>query len=331
MSRRHRGLFLAAVLLAGCTAPAIDTSNSRGSVTPSLGTSTPASASASTASATQEFVAEADGFTLTVTVDRTTVEPGGDVTFNATFQNGTAEPTEYLVPWCGGAASITMSVALPLEPEGKTWDGIAQVFKNYALNEGLGPGGVPARAPVSVELRANPCVEGQFEATLEPGRSVPSTMVWPAEIVAGVPALAGKVSFKVSVGYDRQDVATSSSVLAGGQALINRSYKQLSLEGSVEVVGVGPRIVTAGEAVDALLEDQAFAAWLAAQPRPTWTNANLFLSSSPKAQGIVPAGPSWEIELFPESNAPRHWAIAFVDPFDASVRSVTYCNVPCDR
>jgi hypothetical protein len=289
------------------------------------------SASASTASATQEFVAGADGFTLTVTVDRTTVEPGGDVTFNATFQNGTAEPTEYLVPWCGGAASITMSVALPLEPEGKTWDGIAQVFKNYALNEGFGPGGVPAQAPVTVELRANPCVEGQIEATLGQGQSVTGTMVWPVEIVAGVPALAGNVPFKVSVGYDRQDAATSSSAVAGTRALINRSYKQLSVEGSVEVVGIGPRIVTAGEAVDALLEDQGFAAWLVAQPRPTWSNANLFLSSWPKAEGIVPAGPSWDIELFPDLNAPRHWAIAFVDPFNASVRSVTYCNVPCDR
>ena len=329
MSRRHPGPFLAAVLLAGCTATAVDSSASPSSVTPPLSTSTPASPA--TATATRELVAQADGFTLTVAMDRTTVEPGRDVIFTATFQNGTAEPTEYLVPWCGGAASITMSVALPLEPKGKTWDGIAQVFKEYALNEGSGPGGVPAQAPARVELRANPCIEGQFEATLDPGQSVTSTIVWPAEIVAGVPALAGNVPFKVAVSYDRQDEATSSSALAGGLGLISRNYKQISVEGSVEVVGIGPRIVTAGEAVDALLEDQGFAAWLVAQPRPTWTNANLFLSSWPKAEGIVPAGPSWDIELFPDLNAPRHWAIAFVDPFDASVRSVTYCNVPCDR
>jgi hypothetical protein len=28
---------------------------------------------------------------------------------------------------------------------------------------------------------------------------------------------------------------------------------------------------------------------------------------------------------------PRHWAIATVDPFDASLIAIHYCNIPCDR
>jgi hypothetical protein len=51
----------------------------------------------------------------------------------------------------------------------------------------------------------------------------------------------------------------------------------------------------------------------------------------PKAEGIVPAGASWDIELFRERGVPRNWAIAYVDPFKSVVRSVTYCNSPCDR
>ena len=46
---------------------------------------------------------------------------------------------------------------------------------------------------------------------------------------------------------------------------------------------------------------------------------------------MMPKGPSWEIDLFREVDVPRQWAIGFVDPFDATVRSVTYCNAPCDR
>jgi hypothetical protein len=45
----------------------------------------------------------------------------------------------------------------------------------------------------------------------------------------------------------------------------------------------------------------------------------------------MPKGPAWEIDLFREMGVPRHWAIAFVDPFDASLISVTYCNIPCAR
>jgi hypothetical protein len=259
------------------------------------------------------------------------VGPGEAVTFTATFHNGTTAATEYQVPWCGGAAAVVMSVGLPLEPEGKSWTGIAGVFKDYALEEGFGAGGVPAMAPVNVQLPANPCNDGQFEAILEPGDSVVSSMSWPAEIVAGVPALADRVPFTVSVDYDREDdQPTPSANTTGPRGMVIRRYKQLVVNGSVEVVGNGPHVVTPGEAIDALLGNAKFASWLTAQPRETWSVANLFLISSAKAEGIVPAGPSWDIELFPDTNA-RHWAIGFVDPFDASVRSVTYCNVPCDR
>ena len=45
----------------------------------------------------------------------------------------------------------------------------------------------------------------------------------------------------------------------------------------------------------------------------------------------MPKGPAWELDLFREIGVPRSWAIAFIDPFDASLISVSYCNVPCER
>src|SRR5687767_6321145 len=105
------------------------------------------------------LVAEADGLSLTVTLDRTTLAPGEVVEFTATFHNGGTTPIDYQVPWCGDAASARVSVALPLEPVGKRWAGIAQVFKDYVLTEAYGPGGVPALQPVSLDIRAQPCRE----------------------------------------------------------------------------------------------------------------------------------------------------------------------------
>ncbi len=97
------------------------------------------------------------------------------------------------------------------------------------------------------------------------------------------------------------------------------------------MVGEGRPLATAGEAIDAALADEKFATWLADLPTQTWSNANLFLTSQSRAEGILPAGPAWELDLFREAGVPRHWAIAFIDPFDATLISVHYCDIPCDR
>ncbi len=108
-------------------------------------------------------------------------------------------------------------------------------------------------------------------------------------------------------------------------------FEQVQVSGEVTVEPGDQRLKSPGQVIDALLADKAFSKWLAKEPKRTWSNTNLFLLSWPKHEGIIPKGPSWEIDLFREVGVPRQWAIAFVDPFDATVRSVTYCNVPCDR
>ena len=108
-------------------------------------------------------------------------------------------------------------------------------------------------------------------------------------------------------------------------------WKALSAEGSIRVAGDAPRVVTAGGALDALLADARFAAWLPLQPSATWSGANLFLQSSPGVSGNVPPGPNWEIDLFREMGVPRNWAIGYVDAFSGEVRNLAICNDPCDR
>jgi hypothetical protein len=275
------------------------------------------------------FVAERDGYTLTVTLDRRSLAPGETVTFTTTFHNGTDEPIDYAGPPCGAGVGGFMSVRLPLAPTGKSWSGIRQTFKDYVLESGYGPGAVPALDPVQVEFPTWECGEWTISTELAPGDSVTRSMSWKAQIVGGVNALPGDVPFTVSVSYDQQNGPPSYPPdYTGVRGSWSPLFKQLAVTGSVDIVGAGRALKGVGEIIDAVLADRKYAAWLAERPSSTWSNANLYLTSMKRAQGIVPKGPSWAIELFRE---PRNWAIAFVDPFDASLISVTYCDPPCDR
>ena len=95
--------------------------------------------------------------------------------------------------------------------------------------------------------------------------------------------------------------------------------------------GEAAKVVPAGEAIDRLLEDATFVKWLETAPATTWSTANVLLINYGEPQGIVPGGPSWELDLFREHNAPRSWAIGFVDPFEGILRSLTLCSDPCDH
>ena len=280
-----------------------------------------------TAIPSTDYVAEADGVTLTVSLDRSVVAPGDVVTFTATLRNETAKSVNYSVPWCGGGATVALSVDLPQGPVGKTWFGSAQTFKDYVLTQGLGPGGVPALAPVKIYAVPEPCGDDDSEAILAPGASVASSLPWKAEIVAGVGALAGSVPFTVSAEYDRQNDPPSQQP-GGVSSMFFPIYKQLVVNGALEVVGEGPALSGPGEVIDAVLANKKYAKWLAAQPRATWSNANLFLAAGRK-DGFPPTVPSWDMDFFVEIGVPRHFAIAFIDPFDASLLLAQYCNVPC--
>ncbi len=323
---------LAAVLLAGCSAGASPSAPSTSSI---AGSSNPAAATQAPRRSPPpdtDYVAEVDGLTLTVSLDRPVVAPGEVVTFTATLKNESTEPVDYSVPRCGGGASVVLSVGLPQKPYGRTWSGLAKTFKDYVLTEGLGPRDAPPTQPIRVEAVAEPCAEGQpeFEEILAPGESVTTSLPWKAEIIAGVGALAGGVPFTVSAGYDRQNDPPSyqPGEIRGMWVPI---YKQLVVNGALEVVGEGRALAGPGEVIDAMLADKKYAKWLDDQRPETWTDptVNLFLAAG-RTDGFPPTGPSWELDVFVENGIePRHFALAYIDPFDASILLVQYCDVPC--
>jgi len=325
---RTTAVWVLATLFAGCTAVPATTTSPVTARSPEA-TDAPATAAA-TAATNQALVAQADGFTLTVTPDRLELAPGETVTFTATFHNGTDTPIDVAGSTCSAGMTGLLHVALPQAPRGRDWSGIRQAFKDFVLTEGMGPGIVPALQPLVVNMSAGDCGVYAVSSELQPGATVSREMSWKAEIVPGVDALASTVPFEVSVGYDQQN-GPPSQPPDGPMISWSPMFKQLMVKGQVHVIGGATALKGPGEIIDAVLADKGYAAWLAKRPASTWSAANLFLESSPTGEGILPKGPAWEVDLFRERNVPRHWAIAFVDPFDAKLLSVTYCNIPCDR
>jgi hypothetical protein len=318
------------LLTLGCTASGSSTPTSTGGRPSALASTTSLIMPPASSDSTDEtFHAEAGGLVLSATVDRPRVIAGASVTITATLRNPTSKPIA--VAGCG-KPSATLAVPLPHGPTGMDWPGVRDTFKRYVLTDGFGPGGVPALQPMLVPLPGDACASFDLEMDLAPGAAVSSSLTWTAELVDGVDALAGPVPFRVTAGYDLLNAPPTRDPDATGPGVSwSPLYREIAIEGTIEVLGRQQALVGPGEAIDALLADPTFARWLADRPAETWSNANLFLTSQPEAVGILPAGPSWDIELFREIGVPRNWAIAFIDPFDATVRSVTYCDVPCDR
>lgn len=281
------------------------------------------------------LVATDGGLTLTVDLDRAEVAPGGTVTATATIRNERGTPVILGIDQCGAAVAMRGSVATPTDPEGRTWDGIAGDFKAFALSTATGPGGGPAaeaRTTYASVRAAAVCREGSMEHALAAGASETVDLTWTAEIVAGVPALPGDVHVAVVAAHDPEGEAPSyPPSYRGPLGSWSPSWKQLEVQTTIRIVGDAPRILSLGEAVDAMLGSRHFQSWLALQPKQTWSGTNVFLQNSGKAVGIVPAGPTWEVDLFRENGVPRNWAIGFVDPTNGKVLRLETCNNPCLR
>ena len=148
----------------------------------------------------------------------------------------------------------------------------------------------------------------------------------------GVPAPTGIVQLQVTVDHDPDPPPSRNP--APGQCCVGswvQTWHQLVVSTSIDIAGPAPRVLSIGEAIDAMLANPRVSTWLAQMPRDTWSVSNVFLEQQPKAEGILPAGAWWDIELFREVGVPRNWAIGFVDPMSGEVRNLTFCNAPCDR
>jgi hypothetical protein len=273
-----------------------------------------------------------DGLTATAGFEAATVEPGGSVDIDISVRNDRASPVVLGGGDCAGGLTVYGAVPVPLTPSGRPWSGLAGLFKTYALTNGYGPGGVPMAQPLWIYARAGHCGAEETDVTVAPGDTWTTWVRWTASYVTDLAALPGTIPFTISISHDPTGgPPTYPSGYHGPLASWTYEYTQLTILGSMAIVGPAPPVVSAGQAIDALLSLSRYQAWLEAQPASTWSNANVFLQSRSKAEGIVPAGPSWEVDLFRERGVPRSFAIGFVDANSGKVLNVSYCNNPCNR
>jgi hypothetical protein len=273
-------------------------------------------------SPTTSFAAEDAGLRLVATLDKAQVEPGGKVTASLVLTNDRSTPVTFVKP-CG-LNTMTVQLPTPLEPAGETWSGTKGVFKEYALTESQGtPMESSIRNPLSTTVRAAPCdPPGAADfmlgtATVAPGATYRTDLVWTASFVRDLPSTAGSFPFSIAIQHDLK-------------AVNNGMYeaKTLELGGTITVLPGGPIPVSAGQALDAAIRDKLFATWLAKHPRKTWANTNLFLQPGAIGVKVLPSVPYWDVELYAE---PRSWVYLTVDASKAKILTHAVCNVPCSR
>jgi hypothetical protein len=279
---------------------------------------------------TRPLTASDDRLTVDVHLSATTVKPGGKVTVDVTIHNDGSTASNVSAGFCDGKAAVSAELPLPREPYGRTWAGFAAQYKAFVLshvrtNDGdvAWAQGLPDRPGVTPFFC--PPSSNDSGIMLEPGDQLTSSITLAAELVPGVPALPGDMPFTVQVLHDPAPMPTGPCPCA------RPPYRELIVSGVITITGDAPHLLSEGEVVDALLADERFSKWLTKEPQSTWDIANLGLENIGDAQGIVPAGPSWRIDLFREVGVPRHWAIGYVDPFSGEIRNLVFCNIPCSR
>jgi hypothetical protein len=288
-----------------------------GSQRPAAGP-TSMSPTASTASATpdettgQTLASTQDGLSLTARFDRTNVEPGGKVTIDVTIHNGRTTEITYFAP-CPGAVEMNTTASLPLEPIGRTWTGIKADLKADALGKGNVGGDQSDNIPAAIYSVS--CEPGITLLKLLPAQTIESTLSWTANLIEGVPAVPGDVSFTITLmgpeGYPAHFAGFTEGQFEYGLGV--PVDKLLHVAGSVHVAGHAPKVLSKGQVIDAALADPQFEAWLATEPESTWTTVNISLRTG----GIVPG--EWTLEVVQGVGAENHYGFAFVDPFTGQV------------
>jgi len=217
-----------------------------------------------------QAVATSDGVGVTLSVDRTLVPAGGDLVAAVSVRN--AAPG--VVTWQGGGCElqgqfmVTSLATMPAPPIGHVWDGDKNVIKQLALPDAYGlRGPVPPKlAHVDVGFG---CPANLAYNQLKPGEAADATVVWVAATAAGSPAPAGDYEVAVAFPYLGRDI---------GNPLLNveaaPAPKPITARIIVRVED-HPAVPSASDAVDAVLGDAAFSAWLVEHRRESWESVTI--------------------------------------------------------
>jgi hypothetical protein len=249
-------LLATTLAVAGCAAPSPSSSGGSGGPPPrNEPQPTPVIATAAR-----------DGVGVTLSVDRARVAAGGDVAMSVSVRN----VAPGVVTWQGGGCdlqerfAVTPTTDLPAAPIGHVWDGDKNVIKQLAL-----PDAYTLRWPAPPELAhvdvAFGCTSDLRFHQLKPGEEAQASMVWVASTVAGSPAPAGDYVVSVGFPFVGRDMT---------DPMVNFDLRDVQPITAQVVVTVEdhPGVASASNAMDAILADPAFTAWLVEHPQRSWSS-----------------------------------------------------------
>jgi hypothetical protein len=220
-------------------------------------------------------------------------ESGAGLRVEASVLNTGTEPIALRFD-CRSPARLSMTIPVPNGSSGRSWSGVAGHFKDAALKIGTGPGGVSATAPMVIDLNGR-CADGPIDQVVAGGTNSVAAATWTGEIVDGVVASGGVATVEAAVGYDPviQTAADGGARdPAAPQDGARVMYRELSATTTVAFAGGERPPLSIADAVDAVLAQPDFVAWIAAEPESSWTYINVFLPNG-HGEGITPPGPAW--------------------------------------
>lgn len=269
-----------------------------------------------------------EGLSLTVSLSGTAVDAGAPIEAQIEVRNEGADRM-LAIDDCGAPAIMFALLKLPTD-QGKTWTGIAAELKEFAQSDQANDGGLPTTAARPALAVPTTCeTSEESELLLQAGGGLNAVLLWRAEVIDGVPAVAQLSEFEVGVRYrDPESIPPSPKAELGAAAERFGQYERLAIQGSLQIEDQQLSVASPGQALDAALQDDRFAGWLEAQPSKSWTAVNFFLVNHGAAQGIVPAGPNWELDVFRKAGDDQASVVAFIDPLVPSLRALSTCDLP---
>jgi len=276
-------------------------------------------------------VGQAGDISLEVGVDRPEVASGQKVIVTATVTNNSGSAVDYLLQTCGSPVAVDFVPEPPSMKSTESWQGVVAQFRQFAVANGKGPGGVPVPGLTPTAARPESCGEEGGIASIDAHSTLKTALVWSAELAPGVEAPSGRV--RVEAELDLIDGGSATDEVAAGDnptPIRPIPLTSLTAEGDLQVTDGSSKTISASQALDAVLANAKFDEWLSTRPVDTWSGVNIYMTGPDTTPGDS-RPPAWTVEVFREAEgAPRDFSIARVNPTNGTV-SLDVCAVPCDR
>jgi hypothetical protein len=218
-----------------------------------------------------EATEERDGISVTLALERDRVRAGDPLRFVIRAANAGRGPAA----WADGQCNLIASVRIvgppaPPEPAGRSWSGDAEILKRTTLATDR-----PAGAALTLEQwergdRSGGCDSlGGIVDEISVGGQSEFGGVWPGTTSTGAPVPGGPYIATAAFPY----LGLSADTPSGGWS--PDDIDPITVSVPVTVVPVVRPQVSPGEAMDAVLEDPEFAAWLPSLVRERWDGGDL--------------------------------------------------------